>query len=110
MTNNNDKQLPEPLDGAETFKQLSEAYRQSFKVLIDNFTSAIMPIIKKLVEFITEAIKPLTSLITDLMLYAANCNPKWWHYYKHSKKLRIRKKYRDKLVREMFAEFERRTK
>lgn len=33
----------------------------------------------------------------DAMLYNANAHPKWWHYYKHAKKWRVRKKYRRRL-------------
>ena len=37
----------------------------------------------------------------DTMLYRANDNPKWWHYYKHAKKYRVRKKYRRRLERQL---------
>lgn len=37
----------------------------------------------------------------DAMLYQANDNPKWWHYYKHAKKYRVRKKYRRRLERQL---------
>lgn len=37
----------------------------------------------------------------DAMLYQANDNPKWWHYYKHAKKWRVRKKYRRRLERQL---------
>lgn len=37
----------------------------------------------------------------DVMLYQANDNPKWWHYYKHAKKYRVRKKYRRRLERQL---------
>ena len=29
--------------------------------------------------------------------------PKWWHFYKHSKKARVRKKYQDKIMRAIAA-------
>lgn len=38
----------------------------------------------------------------DAMLYQANDNPKWWHYYKHAKKYRVRKKYRRRLERQLY--------
>lgn len=37
----------------------------------------------------------------DAMLYQANDNPKWWHYYKHAKKYRVRKKYQRRLERQL---------
>ena len=37
----------------------------------------------------------------DSMIYQANDNPKWWHYYKHAKKYRVRKKYRRRLERQL---------
>lgn len=33
----------------------------------------------------------------DIILGALNNNPKWWHYYKHAKKARTRKKYKRRL-------------
>ena len=38
-------------------------------------------------------------IYSDAMLAAACDNPKHWHLYKHSKKLRVRKKYRNELKR-----------
>ena len=37
----------------------------------------------------------------DAMLYNANDHPKWWHYYKHAKKYRVRKKYWRRLERQL---------
>lgn len=37
----------------------------------------------------------------DAMLYQANDNPKWWHYYKHAQKYRVRKKYWRRLERQL---------
>ena len=37
----------------------------------------------------------------DAMLYKANDHPKWWHYYKHAKKYRVRKKYRRRLEQQL---------
>ena len=39
----------------------------------------------------------------DAMLYQANDNPKWWHYYKHAKKWRVRKKYRRRLEKQLYS-------
>lgn len=40
---------------------------------------------------------------TDLMLWIKCENPKWWHYYKHSRKTRIRMKYYKRLYRQVFG-------
>lgn len=37
---------------------------------------------------------------TDYILQECNDNPRWWHLYKHSKKARIRKKYRKRLMQQ----------
>lgn len=47
-----------------------------------------------------QLLKNMTKFM-DCLLYAANTNPKWWHLYKHSKKRRVRKKYRDRLMRQL---------
>jgi len=62
--------------------------------------------IKKLADAIMEALKPVIetfkrwakALWNRLMKAAAmDANPKWWHYYKHSKSKRIRKKYQTRI-------------
>lgn len=47
---------------------------------------------------VKEAFKKITSGFMDALLHSLN-NTKWWHLYKYSKKRRVRKKYRDKLMR-----------
>lgn len=39
----------------------------------------------------------------DYMLCVVNDNPKWWHLYKHAKKRRTRKKYRNRLMRQLLS-------
>lgn len=44
----------------------------------------------------------LAGKFVDAMLCIANDYPKWWHYYKHAKKWRVRKKYRRRLERQLY--------
>ena len=37
----------------------------------------------------------------DAMIFQANDNQKCWHYYKHAKKYRVRKKYQRRLQRQL---------
>ena len=39
----------------------------------------------------------------DGLLYVANEHPKWWHLYRYSKKRRVRKKYRRKLMQQLLS-------
>ncbi len=42
-------------------------------------------------------------LLVDAFLRATNEHPKWWHLYKYSKKRRVRKKYRRKLMQQLLS-------
>ena len=44
----------------------------------------------------------LAGKFVDAMLCTANDHPKWWHYYKHAKKWRVRKKYKRRLERQLY--------
>lgn len=46
------------------------------------------------------------SNLLDSMMYHANDNPKWWHLYKHAKKRRTRKKYRNRLMKQLLRKLE----
>ena len=66
--------------------------------------AALVTALKEVVDISTTAVKKIVDVFTgicneicDAFLYAAADNPKDWHYYKHAKKLRTRKKYRNKL-------------
>lgn len=86
--------MPQP--NAEQLQQLNEALEN----LVDA-TEAIKPII--------ECVCKQTKELWDKLMEAAarDINPKWWHYYKHSKRKRIRKKYQTRIqnhLMEMLAE------
>lgn len=52
-------------------------------------------------ELMHKIMARLAGKCMDAMLYNANDHPKWWHYYKHAKKYRVRKKYRRRLERQL---------
>lgn len=59
---------------------------------------AFMEVIRKTVATVAD----LAGKFVDAMLCTANDHPKWWHYYKHAKKWRVRKKYRRRLERQLY--------
>ena len=57
--------------------------------------------LKRSVETAIRSVVQFAEQCMDAMLYNANDNPKWWHYYKHARKYRVRKKYRRRLERQL---------
>ena len=47
------------------------------------------------------AVRKIWDKIVDTLLRIVNDNPKWWHLYKHAKKYRTRKKYRNRLMQQL---------
>ena len=72
--------------------------------LVVSHIQIVIEVINSVINRLVELIKPIVDVITEVAIsYMANIYLDWWHYYKHAKRCRIRKKYRDKLLREMFA-------
>lgn len=95
----------EMTDKNEQLSELSDVW--------ETLETAINCVVESITTFMRSfaaALKPFISAFIDFMSYAMCGNTKWWHYYRHSKKYRIRKKYRDRILREMIARFERRSK
>lgn len=63
-------------------------------------------IVKALTRLVPSIIKAVKAICDCVLLAAGNVNPKYWHYYTHAKKWRVRKKYRDKILREIRENFE----
>lgn len=57
--------------------------------------------IKRTVKAAGKCMARIADKCMDSMLYKANYHPKWWHYYKHAKKYRVRKKYRRRLEQQL---------
>lgn len=74
--------------------------------IVDNLVAAVEQVVETIKEVwhkVYKVISKVSYTMLDAVLWAVNDNPKHWHYYKHAKKLRTRKKYRNKLLREAFA-------
>lgn len=67
---------------------------------LEGIFDAAVPIVSRAIEVAAE----IAAKISPVILEAVSCTyPKEWHYYKHAKKLRTRKKYRNKLLRNATA-------
>ena len=91
-------------------EQLHEAHALAVRT-----SGIIMDSVRKAIESVSQAAKQITSAwretVTEISrkaneyieraLYMANDNPRWWYLYKHSKKWRVRKKYRRKLMQQL---------
>ena len=67
---------------------------------------AINRVAEAIAEMVKLAIDSTVNVITKwwnavLKAYAVAVHPKWWHYYTHTKKKRTRKKYHDRICREL---------
>lgn len=105
-TENNGESLV-PFDDP-ALAELVETFSQAIKITVDSLVKVLAPIIKGITATLAEIAGPLITATSDAALYdiAMKNNPKWWHYYKHAKKRRIRKKYYNKLIRAAIAEIE----
>lgn len=79
-----------------------EKYGLTLKQL-EGIVDAAMPIISRVIEIAVEIAANVSPVIID----ALSCTyPKYWHYYKHAKKLRTRKKYKNRLWKIAIAAIE----
>lgn len=91
-----------------TTEQLTEAFAAINRVFttIADLTRLVTEIVvataKQFAPVIREAAKTCRSCY-DVMLKEAAPDPKWWHYYRHAKKARVRKKYRHRLEKALEA-------
>ena len=88
----------------EIGQEQAAAIVQSMKPTIERTMQKIREIGKQLSQTckkIVRAARKSVDEYIDNMLYCANDNPRWWHLYKHSKKWRVRKKYRRKLMQQL---------
>lgn len=80
---------------------------ESAKAIVEAFKPAFdeqVRLLKAIREWAGNAIREVAAAVRhcmDNLLYAANDHPKWWHYYKHAKKARTRKKYRRLLIKQL---------
>ena len=80
----------------ETIQEIAapviEGIGEAFKILVEKIAEAIQPIIEKIGAFFSD--------LNESLLHSV-ATPKEWHYYKHAKKGRTRKKYRNRLERRL---------
>lgn len=82
-----------------------EKYGLSLKQFED-VVDSVVPIISQVVKIATEIAAVVSPTVHNVMQCTIDANPKYYHYYKHAKKLRTRKKYRNKLLRNATAVIE----
>ena len=72
---------------------------------LQRVADALKPVIDAIIEAITPVIRAVADIVTRLWdaIARAVVPPKWWHLYKHSKKARIRKKYRKRISEAVLA-------
>lgn len=92
---------------AEMLQPLVEAMTD----LVRKLAEAIAPVIEKLARAITAAVKNITKQINAIWeeLLHSVATRKEWHLYKHAKKRRTRKKYKNRLTKRLLAMMAKRT-
>lgn len=85
----------------QTIETTVEAMRSMFAAIVQNAKAAFAQI-ARVFKKAAITLSNMARKAMDTLLYAANDNPKWWHLYKHAKKARVRKKYRRRLVQQLF--------
>lgn len=92
---------------AEMLQPLVEAMTD----LVRKLAEAIAPVIEKLARAITAAVKNITKQINAIWeeLLHSVATRKEWYLYKHAKKRRTRKKYKNRLTKRLLAMMAKRT-
>ena len=84
----------------ESAKAIMEALKPAFDEVV-RVSKALGEWVGNVIREVAAAVGPCMNNLVDNMLYATNDHPKWWHYYKHAKKARTRKKYRRRLIKQL---------
>lgn len=85
------------------------AFVETLNKIVDVSTQALSVVAEAFAEIgrkVSRQLKVFGTGLVDELLYEANDNPKYWHLYKHAKKARTRKKYRNKLFRQYLKKVE----
>ena len=86
---------------AAILEALQPAVLRFFEALVNAAREAWAEI-KKVAKAAGRFMARIAGRCMDAMRYSTNDHPKWWHYYKHAKKYRVRKKYRRRLERQLY--------
>nr|WP_300821617.1 hypothetical protein [uncultured Acetatifactor sp.] len=89
-----------PNTAAAILEDLQPAVLRFFEALVNAAREAWAGI-KRSAKAAGRIVARIAGRCIDAMLYKANDHPKWWHYYKHAKKYRVRKKYRRRLEQQL---------
>ena len=82
----------------EAFRKLAEAAAETGRAIAEAIIKAFEPL--------APVIKAILNGENLAMLWASNTHPEWVAIYERTKKARIRKKYRDRIMRAYRAECE----
>lgn len=63
----------------------------------EDVVDSVVPIISQVVEMAVNVAAAVGPIMLDAILCTIEVYPEYWHYYKHAKKFRTRKKYRNRL-------------
>lgn len=90
-------QLAEAAAGMKIDPEVMQTILDAIDAIVDAF--------RILIEGIKEVITAIAGVIKEIWetVGRARVPPKWWHLYKHAKKARVRKKYGNRIRREIFA-------
>lgn len=84
-----------PEQAAEVGAKLTAISAEAF----ENIKNNLVELFRKVKKIIIKN----ASMLVDGLLRIANEHPKWWHLYRYSKKRRVRKKYRRKLMQQLLS-------
>lgn len=93
----------------ESSAEPTEAESDPLVEALQQAAAAIVQFVETVVDAVVTTIKRIAKAFTKLWeqvlkTFAAATHPKWLHYYKHSKKRRVRKKYYSLIKRQFFRE------
>lgn len=95
------EQPPESVSLTDPMPPLEVTVNESAAEKLAQLAGTLSPFMKwaeEAMKAVARAIGDYAAQCTDHIMREYNDNPRWWHLYKHSKKARIRKKYRKRLM------------
>lgn len=98
---------PEPSNLAKEAAEILQPIADAMAAII----KALAPVFKEIAEAICEAAKRIAERFSELWdaLLRSVATRKEWHLYKHAKKKRTRKKYKNRLTKRLLAMMAKRT-
>ena len=88
---------------------IMEAVKPVIIKLIDTIAQALWEFadwVCNVLRKVAVAVAKAASILVDSLLYTANEYPKLWYLYKHTKKARIRKKIRQRLMKQLLRKLQ----